>query len=290
MGVYLPETVCFGAIPSRLERKRRQKRLHLPAVPGLPLRAIAWTAAYSVLGLWGITADFSHVDRQMIPCLTALVGGGYLLLLLWGAVRLLLGLQHLALPKWRWLLPAFAAAPGILINYPRLKGRVTRLAEWCISVYAWGVLLYFVQPLLTGLLWLATGEWVFWKVFSVDAVTGTLDMLTVSAAFAAGVWLLFTGWARWNLYHYGGLDRRKPRPAVTIEDTAALFQVSVEFVQAARCAQVVSLSQGAHGPEIDIRSYLRNAECQLGPIRQVVEFNPDGERIVVARNKEEALA
>jgi poly-beta-1,6-N-acetyl-D-glucosamine biosynthesis protein PgaD len=137
------------------------------------------------------------------------------------------------------VLEAFDKPSDRLIQMPHMKGYVTRVMESGVSVSAWVIFLYYFQPIFTVVVWLLTGRWVYLHIFSTAAIEVTLDMMFTSAVFALFMMGLFWCWAKWNLYYYGALDRRKLRPPITNEEVADFFGVNeatVARVQQAKFA------------------------------------------------------
>jgi len=242
------------SLPSR--RQRRQEQRHISWDPSMLLLSLIVIAGYYIL-----TTDFSHLNRNWLPLLSSLVAGSYIGLGLWGLVRLV---QSISLPNPFNHLPEvdlsalWSSSPN-LINSPRLKGYWTRLLETIVSLSAWGIFLYFFQPLFTGLFWLVTGQWVYWHVFSSAAIEGTLDMLFETTVFAFVIVLVFVSWAKWNIYHYGGLDRRKPRSPIQNAEVAAHFLVPISTVNTAQSAKIAYINSSASVPVFTVNCTLPSA-------------------------------
>jgi hypothetical protein len=60
------------------------------------------------------------------------------------------------------------------------------------------------------------------------------------------------GWSRWNLWCYGGLDRRKPRPPVEDDTIAAILHVSRETLYAAQKGQIALVTPAGEGVTFDV--------------------------------------
>lgn len=140
----------------------------------------------------------------------------------------------------------------LLINKPKLKSSVRSLAENLFSATFWVIFLYFFQPLVTTLVWLTTGYWLYYEVFSYSMVHSIADMLSSCLFFSIFIAAVMLGWSLWNIRCYGGLDRRKPRPSVTDEITAAVYSVPRETIAAARRAQVALIIQENNGVRFEI--------------------------------------
>lgn len=209
-----------------------------------------------VIGRYISVVDFSHFDRHFLPYLAALI-----LFLACGLTAFLITtlLRRLQLPAFKTLAPKAMFPSGIakpskmLINRPRLQSYVNHFFEATFSLTLWLVFLYLFQPLFSSLAWLLTNQWLYWSVFSPAAIHGTLEALLASFLFACLVALSFFIWAKWNLRLYGGLDRRKPRPALKDDEIARIFEVSTEILELARQTKIGSINPSPSGMTITQR-------------------------------------
>lgn len=233
------------SLPSRLERRRIAKRNFLYQT----IAGILFTGLILSISL----ADFSHLDRRWLPVVSGIAVSMYGILAIRCTVSLVKRICWPSLSARNLVTFLPAAQNDLLINRPYLKGYFRQLLEMLISAYVWGIFLYFFQPLLTALLWLATGEWIWWFVFSTEAVYGTLNMLLNSIFFGLIILLILFSWVKWNLYHYGGLDRRKPPLPVQDEKVAEHFGVSLETIETAKMARVATINPTVHGPIFTVK-------------------------------------
>ncbi|MBU2700473.1 poly-beta-1 [Sporomusaceae bacterium BoRhaA] len=203
-----------------------------------------------------LTADFSHLDRYWLPWVAGMTIASYLLVILWEFARIMQALMRSVpvfhLPRIR-LNSIISPSSSLLINRPRLKGFAQYSLEFFLSLSAWSIFLYFFQPLFTTLLWLVTGQWLWWFAFSAEAIYGTLHMLFYAGIFSVFIFLILFGWAKWNIHHYGGLDRRKFRPPVRDAEVAVHFHISVQEVQAAQQAKIALVNPLPEGPVFTVQ-------------------------------------
>ncbi|MCE5286606.1 MAG: poly-beta-1,6-N-acetyl-D-glucosamine biosynthesis protein PgaD [Pelosinus sp.] len=235
-------------LPSRRARsKAANNQFYQEAVAGI---------VFFLIGLYALIADFSHVDRHWLPIVSVIAAAVYASFGIWGLIRLIktITLPRISLGCGKVKLFGYDSSGALLINRPHLRGYFRLVLETGISLSVWVVFLYFFQPLLTALLWLLTGEWLWWFIFSSEAVYGTLSMLYYAVLFAGVIFLSFLAWAQWNLYHYGGLDRRKPPLPIEDEKVAEHFGVPLSTVQNAKMARVATINPTPEGPIFTIKS------------------------------------
>ena len=145
-----------------------------------------------------------------------------------------------------------------LIDQPSLKSRRRRVIETLTAASAWSILLYLAKPLLTVAAWLVSGYWLSSHVFNSLAASGTLTILLHVLLFATLVVIFFAAWAKWNLYFYGGLDRRKAHPAITVDAIAAQFALPPALVKELQSAKVMNISFSAtQTPQFSFYSLLK---------------------------------
>lgn len=130
----------------------------------------------------------------------------------------------------------------LLIEEPQLQSFWNKGLSALFSLSIWAMFLYFVEPLVTAVIWLLTGQWVWFFVFSVEAVYGSIEMFLKVLIFAAMILLLFVAWGKWNLYHYGGLDRRKHPMPIEDEEVSKVFAIPLEFVKAAQNGKIIKIN------------------------------------------------
>lgn len=122
-----------------------------------------------------------------------------------------------------------------------------RTLETIFSTTAWMAFLYFFHPLFTTFFWLLTGHWIQLHVLSYSTIDPTLDMLFRAILFSILILVILICWSSWNMWRYGGLDRRKSRPMVLDSTIASHFNISVETLTTARNAKLSLVMPVASG-------------------------------------------
>lgn len=130
----------------------------------------------------------------------------------------------------------------LIIDKPALKSLVMRILEALFSTTAWAIFLYFCQPFFTIVFWLLTGYWIQLHFFSDSLILPMMDILFRSFLFSLVSLLLLMSWSLWNVWRYGGLDRRKPRPMVLDTVIAATFSVPITTLTRARNAKLALIT------------------------------------------------
>lgn len=127
----------------------------------------------------------------------------------------------------------------IVMDRPELKSGVRRGAECTITLLAWSAFSYLLLPVITLFLWAIGLRFLFieqWRLIGWRALGGVLigyaGILTV-----IGMILLW-----WSVYNRRRFDREDPRKwpeAVSVEELAGRYGVSVDTVDALRKARIV---------------------------------------------------
>lgn len=141
-----------------------------------------------------------------------------------------------------------------IIYRPDLQPRGQRALFSAITLGAWFVWFYLLLPLMSLAAWWFGFE-VFRDFMLDDEGGGYLATLTGYAAVIASTALLVIGWSRYNQARYGGRERRRPTPPVTIEMTRERFALDARTLDQARNAKRMEI-------ELDEAGRLLSAEFE----------------------------
>ena len=256
------ETKAAVPVAALAGRSRRERHRSRGRNRGTVLR---W-ALVAVGLLLLAAADLEDMDRRLWPVITLGVGEVALGSLVWltlPPLRRLVGswaqIRGQALERIGFLWPRRLprrAAREVIIVHPEMKTPLLLRLEMLVSLTAWGVLLYLLQSLFTTGAWLAGGYLMFFQVFNAQATEGTVTMLVYSVYWAGVIFAAFYVWANWNLFRFGGLDRRKARPAPSNTKIASDMKVSLGMLQQAQMAKVAKVTLRSGRPEFIVEQTL----------------------------------
>jgi biofilm PGA synthesis protein PgaD len=119
-----------------------------------------------------------------------------------------------------------------LVKTPRSPAYA--LADLLLTALAWSVFCYLlatgIHPIVQGALHGPAGA-------MVSRLLPDIHTLVVYTCVALGIDLLLLAWARYNTLRFGGLDRRKARPALPAATLAASFGISLDLLEALHASQ-----------------------------------------------------
>lgn len=122
--------------------------------------------------------------------------------------------------------------PEILYR-PELQSAGQRTLYSVLTLIAWTVWLYLFVPLLSLFAW-----WFGIEAFSLYLLepadrSDLLTLLTYAGVVVLSA-VVIVAWSIYNLRRYGGLDRRKPIPAVSDEELRARHDIDAATLAALR--------------------------------------------------------
>lgn len=144
----------------------------------------------------------------------------------------------------------------MIINKPHLKEWYLRLIETVFSLLIWSVVLYLFAALLTIILWVLGISHIAEQLFIVNDLDSIVDVSITAFIYTIIVLLLILGWIRWNLHFYGGLNRRKARPAMSDDDVAALYKITINELHEIKDAKVAYILPKEDSLEIEVSQKL----------------------------------
>jgi poly-beta-1,6-N-acetyl-D-glucosamine biosynthesis protein PgaD len=133
-----------------------------------------------------------------------------------------------------------------IINDPELKTPLRRRTEWTVTFVAWAIWVYFVVPLATLILWIVGVRLIVLEQFMLDHMEGLATVmgwyLVGAIAIGAAFWL----WSRYNLWRFGGEDRRRHADPVTDDDLSEHISEGGISLAEARGAKRILVTQDEH--------------------------------------------
>lgn len=118
-----------------------------------------------------------------------------------------------------------------IIDKPKLKSFLRKIAELSFTSLMWGVWLYLFLPLLNLILWLMGIRYFYIEVIELAGYKGLMNLLLKTGWVILGVFLILRLWGYYNYWRFGKKERRKSLPTGTSEKMAEYFQVSPEQIQ-----------------------------------------------------------
>lgn len=132
-----------------------------------------------------------------------------------------------------------------LIHKPRKQPRLQRTAWGFVTLGFWMMYLYMLTPLVTLVLWLLGIRTAMFELYSRDHQVE--PFLLFSLPIIAGLCaLMLTGWAEYNRFRFGRIDRRSRQPDVTLHEMAAALGASDQVAKALSQAKVTVLHMDDH--------------------------------------------
>lgn len=131
---------------------------------------------------------------------------------------------------------------SLIIDSPKLKRPMVRIAETIFSVAIWAFFVYLFQTILTTFMWLFGMERIYYFHFSQAAIEGTYDAVLFTLYTAAFFITVLFAWAQWNYWRFGRLERRKQAALVDASEVASFFCLPLATIRRIQDAKITSVT------------------------------------------------
>ena len=117
-----------------------------------------------------------------------------------------------------------------IIDNPGLKSFIRNIGEWTVTVFMWGIWVYFFLPIVNIVLWLMGVRYFYSEVIAPRAYTELLSLLGNLGWIILGVFLVLRLWGYYNYARFGKLNRRKFPAPTTADDLSRFCNIPVERI------------------------------------------------------------
>lgn len=129
---------------------------------------------------------------------------------------------------------------NLIIDGRQTKGK--RIFEYFITVAGWIYIFGFLtQVIISILLWGVGIHYLRKFIISNEYFTQTVHLFLFTVELSVAMLCLTLYWSYYNKFRYGKLRRRKPPIDVSIDEIAASFSVSKEFIHEIRAKRWIDL-------------------------------------------------
>lgn len=141
----------------------------------------------------------------------------------------------------------------LIINEPSLQKPFMRGIELIFSAGMWLMFLYLLQIFLTSTFWVVSGLFVYHQILAPAPLRDTKILLLGVCYYALAVFLVLFGWANWNYWRYGRLERRKPAQELIPDEVIAMhYNIAPAKIALIRSIKLVKIIPQASGMEIEL--------------------------------------
>lgn len=117
-----------------------------------------------------------------------------------------------------------------IIDNPSLKGFLRNIGEWTVTVFMWGLWVYFFLPILNIVLWFMGVRYFYSEVIAPRAYSELLSLLGHVGWIVVVVFLVLRLWGYYNYRRFGKLNRRKFPAPTTAEDISRFCSIPVDHI------------------------------------------------------------
>jgi len=140
-----------------------------------------------------------------------------------------------------------AHARSLIIERPDLQSWQQRFMSRTLTLVFWGVWFYLWLPVLTLVGWLAGIERFHFHMIELEGYKGFLELVEVYLVIIALMSAALIGWAKYNHIRFRGVERRRERPAVSVESIAKHAGSMPCAVEQWRLARIAVVHHDEHG-------------------------------------------
>lgn len=159
----------------------------------------------------------------------------------------------------------------LIIDRPDLQSWRHKLVSGLLTTTFWVVWIALWMPLVTLAGWVFFGEQMHFHMIRLEGYRAALDLALIYAVVIVALMSSLIVWAKYNHLRFRGVDRRKPRPGIAIEEIGRCVAASPGEVARWRSLRVMHVSHDEHGRI----SKVEDARPRLSP-------RPQPERILQA--------
>ena len=117
-----------------------------------------------------------------------------------------------------------------IIDNPSLKGFFRNIGEWTVTVFMWGIWVYFFLPILNIVLWLLGVRYFYSEVIAPGAYSELLILLSRVGWIILVVFIILRFWGYYNYLRFGKLNRRKFPAPTTAADLSRFCRIPAERI------------------------------------------------------------
>ncbi len=135
----------------------------------------------------------------------------------------------------------------LIIDRPSWQTTRQRLVFGSMTAVFWALWIYLWLPILALVGWALGFKIAYYQMIVKDGYIGLLELLGLYALviFALGAALL--AWAYYNYFRFRGVERRKPRPPVGIDDLSQRYLIAPEILHSWTSARRIVLHHSPDG-------------------------------------------
>lgn len=158
--------------------------------------------------------------------------------------------------------PHVGSAPGagpgegapLIFERPDLQERRQRWLYWALTLVAWAVWVYLWLPLVTLVAWYLGLRTFIREIVIPDPAT-MISTGLVYLGIVAALALVLIGWSRYNLFRFGGEDRRRGGSPLTDEELRDAFDVDTQTLEVLRTSWITTVHHDEDGGVQDVQPH-----------------------------------
>lgn len=154
----------------------------------------------------------------------------------------------------------------LIIDRPDLQSWRQKLVSGVLTTTFWVVWIALWMPLVTLAGWIFFGGQMHLHMVQLEGYKSALDLAVVYAVVILALMTSLVAWAKYNHLRFRGVDRRKPRPGIDVEEIGRCIGTPGEDVARWRKLRVMHVSHDEHGRILAVE----DARPRVSPIRKQV--------------------
>ncbi len=120
-------------------------------------------------------------------------------------------------------------ADNPIIERPTLVSKTRHFTEWTLQIIGWILWLFFINPLVTLMLWYISYLFFNYQMFELKGKENSQYFIIGVGALVLTYIVMFA-WSRYNSYRFRGKDKRKSSGTATLENIAEYYKVKQEDI------------------------------------------------------------
>jgi len=128
----------------------------------------------------------------------------------------------------------------MIIDKREIISKKRGFTEFTLNTIGWILWFFLIRPLVLFIIWYIAYRFFKYHMFTLEGIENP-DFFGIGAGTVLLIFLVMFLWNRYNIWRFGGLDRRKTRGVASAAEIAKHYKISEEEAEKLRNAQEIKI-------------------------------------------------
>ena len=129
----------------------------------------------------------------------------------------------------------------MVIDRRDIVSKTRGFTEWTLNSVGWILWIFLIRPLVMLIIWYISYRFFKYHMFTLEGIDNP-GFFGIGAGTVFLIFLLLFAWNRYNLWRFGGLDRRRSRGQAGVAEIANYYKITEDEATKLRNAPVLKIS------------------------------------------------